>query len=66
MCQAAIAKPLLAAGLLTNHKRMTTVIAILLIALVAEIQFSPRLGFTRENKILLWYGKRNRKYIMLL
>jgi hypothetical protein len=45
---------------------MTTVIAILAIAFIVEISFSPRLGFTRENRILLWYGKRNRKYVVLL
>jgi hypothetical protein len=45
---------------------MITVIAILIIALVVEIQLSPRLGFARDNRILLWYGKRNRKYVVLL
>lgn len=45
---------------------MITVIAILIVALVIEIQLSPRLGFTIENRILLWYGKRNRKYVVLL
>jgi hypothetical protein len=45
---------------------MIIVIIILIIALVVESQLSPRLGFTRENRILLWYGKRNRKYVVLL
>lgn len=36
---------------------MATVIIILTIALIVEIMFSPRIGFIRENRILLWYGK---------
>ena len=39
---------------------------ILAIVLIIELSLSPRIGFSRENKILLWYGKRNRKYIVLL
>ena len=39
---------------------------ILLFSLAAEITLSPRLGFTRGNKILLWYGRNERKYIVLL
>jgi hypothetical protein len=34
--------------------------------LAIEIAYSPRLGFTRGNNILLWYGKKERKYIVLL
>jgi len=45
---------------------MTTVIIIILvIALIVEITFSPRIGFTREDRILLWYGKKKRDYIVL-
>jgi hypothetical protein len=44
---------------------MTTVIIILVIALIIETTFSPRLGFTIEDKVLLWYGKRERNYIVL-
>jgi hypothetical protein len=44
---------------------MTIVIIILIIALIAEIMFSPRIGFTREDRILLWYGKEKRDYIVL-
>jgi len=44
---------------------MVTVIIILVIALIIETVFSPRLGFTREGKVLLWYGKRERNYIVL-
>lgn len=41
------------------------VIIIAITISILEILFHPRLGFTRENKILLWYGKRKRKYIVL-
>ena len=44
---------------------MTTVIIILGIALMIETVFSARLGFTREGKVLLWYGKTERNYIVL-
>jgi len=44
---------------------MTTVIIILAIALIVETMFSPRVGFTREDRILLWYGKQKRKYIVI-
>lgn len=43
---------------------MATVI-ILAIALILEIMFSPRIGFIRENRILLWYGKTKRNYIVI-
>lgn len=40
---------------------------ILLAAIIIEIKFSPRLGYTREGKILLWYkAGYTRKYIVLL
>lgn len=44
---------------------MTTVIIIFVIALIVEIKLKPRLDFARGNKILLWYGKQNRKYLVL-
>jgi len=44
---------------------MTTVIIILSIALIIETVFSPRLEFTREDKVLLLYGKTKRNYIIL-
>ena len=44
---------------------MTTVIMILVIALMVEIMVSPRIGFTREDRILLWYGKKKRDYIVI-
>ena len=41
------------------------IIIILIIAIIIEFEFSPRLGFTRSGKILLFYGKRERKYIKI-
>lgn len=38
---------------------------ILMVVALIEIKWRPRLGFTTENKILLWYGRRVRKYIFL-
>lgn len=43
---------------------MATVI-ILAIALIVEIMFSPRIDFTREDRILLWYGKTKRNHIVI-
>lgn len=37
----------------------------LLVLIIIEGTLSPRLGFTRENKVLLWYGRRKRKYVVL-
>ena len=42
---------------------MEIIIIILLVLLALEVKFSPRLGFTKENAILLWYGKNKRNYI---
>jgi len=44
---------------------MTTVMIILVIALIVEVMFRPRIGFTTEDTILLWYGKTKRDYIVL-
>lgn len=30
-----------------------------------EVLFSPRLDFTRDGFVLLWYGRRNRKCFIL-
>lgn len=38
---------------------------LLSIALIIELAYSPRLG-RAENHLLLWYGKTNRKYLVLL
>ena len=40
-------------------------IVLLIILLLGEILFRPRLDVTREKELLLWYGRRKRKYIKL-
>jgi len=40
--------------------------ALLLIVTTIELLFSPRIDRTREGDILLWYGRRKRKYIKIL
>lgn len=41
-------------------------ICILILILAIEIKYSPRLGYTRERNILLWYTDNyERKYITL-
>lgn len=42
-----------------------TIVTILIILFLIEIFLKPRLDFTREKKLLLWYGKRTRNYIVL-
>lgn len=45
---------------------MKTLISIIILIIpIIEWKFSPRLGFTRNNNLLLWYGKTNRKFIIL-
>jgi len=41
-------------------------IAIIIIGLILELIFRPRLGFTSEGKILLWHGRRKRNYIVII
>ena len=47
----------------TNIQTMNFLILAILVIL--EVFLSPRLGFTTGGKVLLWYGKRNRKYLIL-
>jgi hypothetical protein len=42
-----------------------SLIIFILIALVIHIAYSPALDITREGKILLWYGRTERKFIVL-
>jgi hypothetical protein len=44
---------------------MTTTIILIIIAGAIEIFASPRLNKTNEGRILLWYGHRKRKYIII-
>jgi len=42
------------------------VVALILLALIIEMIFRPRFDATRDKKLLLWYGKNNRKYIKII
>jgi hypothetical protein len=45
---------------------MIIVIAFILIIIVfVEIDYKPRLDYTRDKKLLLWYGKPYRKFKIL-
>lgn len=37
----------------------------IIILVILEIAFRPRLVYTRERNILLWYGRNKRNYIIL-
>jgi len=42
------------------------IIAILFfIILFIELSLSPRFDYTREKKLLLWYGRKTRNYIVI-
>lgn len=38
---------------------------LLLLLLIIELIYKPRIDFTRDGKCLVWYGRNNRKYIEL-
>ena len=38
---------------------------ILLIIIAVEVVFSPRLDYTNEGNLLLWYGRKFRNYIKI-
>ena len=40
-------------------------IPFLVAIILIEIFFKPRLDYTRERKLLLWYGRKVRNYIVL-
>jgi hypothetical protein len=40
-------------------------ILILIVLLFAEVFYVPRVDYTRDNKVILWYGKKIRKYKVL-
>lgn len=44
---------------------MVKILVVTLIVFVIEKTFSPRLQWTREENLTLWYGKKHRKYIIL-
>ena len=41
------------------------ILTILFFAMLIEYIFIPRLDYTKEKKLLLWYGRINRRYIVL-
>jgi len=40
-------------------------IPFIIIALLIEMIFKPRLDYTRDKVLLLWYGRSNRTYTIL-
>lgn len=44
---------------------MYLIIFLLIIVPPIEIFFKPRFDFTQDEKLLLWYGKKNRNYIII-
>lgn len=38
---------------------------LIILALIIEIIYNPRIDITRVGDVILWYGKRNRKPIKL-
>jgi len=39
---------------------------IAVIILLVEKSFRPRLDYTRDKKLLLWYGKKQRNYLQII
>lgn len=39
---------------------------LIVVAFVVKIIFCPRLDYTRDRCLLLWYGRKTRNYIQLL
>jgi hypothetical protein len=44
---------------------MTALCLIFIIIFALEVTFRPRIGFTRERDVLLFYGTNKREYINL-
>jgi hypothetical protein len=44
---------------------MILLLFIIIVLILLEILFYPRLDFTRDKKILLWYGRLNRNFIVI-
>lgn len=41
------------------------ILSLILLAFFIELIFRPRIGFVIGEKLLLWYGKTTRKYILI-
>lgn len=49
-----------------NNKTMIILtIGVLIISLALELIFKPRIDYTRKGDTVLWYGRKNRKYIII-
>ena len=40
-------------------------VTLIVIGIIAEIVYSPRLDYTHGDQLLLWYGKKERKSILI-
>lgn len=38
----------------------------LILLFIIEVAFRPRLDYTRDKDLLLWYGRNNRNYIKII
>lgn len=45
---------------------MNLLISLSILLIGIELFLKPRLDYTREKKLLLWYGRKVRNYIVLL
>ena len=45
---------------------MVAIIILLTALMLIEYFLKPRFGFIRNGRILLWYGRKNRKYKVLI
>jgi len=41
------------------------IIRVLIISLALEFIFKPRVDYTRKGDTVLWYGRKNRNYIII-
>lgn len=44
---------------------MKIIIILVILTLIVEVVYKPRLDFTREGKLVLWYGRNVREYWIL-
>lgn len=44
---------------------MVPMLLIIVLLVIIENEFRPRLGWTTEKKLLLWYGRKQRKFIVV-
>ncbi len=44
---------------------MGLIISILILIFYIELYYKPRLDYTKEKKLLLWFGNTKRRYITI-